>query len=334
MAAMPNLVCPVCRGDLERTPDMMACIACGRGYPIVAGIPDLRVRGDRYLSLDEDRRKALELAAVEGDAVRLMEAYWERTPQVPAELARRYVASAAAGPDRAASHLDRLGALRGSLLDVGCGTGGLLVSAARRGARGVGVDIALRWLVVAQRRLRDLGLDRDVALIAADGAQLPFAAGSFDLVTCVETLDHAADQRGLLHSCLLATAPSGRTYVVVANRFSLAPEPTVGLWGVGYLPRRVATRYVAARRHTRYQHFRAISASEARAFLGVAHPARIGPAVLPAAVPGTGAGGRILRAAHGRLVAHPSSRGLLTGVGPYLEIHLDRRPESLYEVAG
>ena len=313
---MPEIVCPVCRAAVEATDGGVRCGTCARHYPRVAGILDLRIAGDRYLSLDDDRDKARALAATEGGFEEALRAYWARTPEVPADLADRYVARALEGVARAQVHLDRAGVAGGTLLDVGCGTGGLLVAAAARGAEPVGVDVALRWLVIAARLLRQHGVEAQ--LIAADGAMLPFRHGSFDTVTSIEILEHAGDQRGLLHGCLDAAAPSGRAYVVTANRLSLAPEPTVGLWGVGWLPRRLAVPYVERRRRTRYRYFRPLSLGALEALLGPGGP-RVRPAVLPPPAAGSGR----LRDIAGRgyeLLAERRSSALLRHVAPYLEV--------------
>ena len=314
---MPELVCPVCRAAVDGTDDDgVACGRCGRRYPRVAGILDLRVEGDRYLSLEADRDKARALAETDGGFEEALRAYWARTPEVPADLADRYVARALEGVARAEVHLDRVGVAGGTLLDVGCGTGGLLVAAAARGAEAVGVDVALRWLVVGARLLREHGVEAQ--LVAADGALLPFRHGLFDTVTSIEVLEHAADQRGLLHSCLGAAAPSGRAYAVTANRFSLAPEPTVGLWGVGWLPRTLAVPYVERRRRTRYRYFRPLSVGALEALLGPGAKARVGPAVLP---PGAGSGR--LRHVAGRwydALAAGRSAAFLRHVAPYLAV--------------
>lgn len=316
--ALGELVCPTCRTVLEQRSNTLCCRACGRRFPVVAGIPDLRVTGDRYLSLEADRAKAEGLAGVRGGFADVVAAYWEQTPEVPPELARRYAARMVDGARRAAVHLDHLGEMTGRLLDVGCGTGGLVAAAAARGVRPVGVDIALRWLVVAQRGLREAGVD--AALVAADGALLPFPRVSFDVVTCVETLEHAHDQRGLLHGCLGVAGPEGRVYMVTANRFSLLPDPTVRLWGLGFLPRRAAVSYVRRRRRTRYHHMRPLSVIELRSFLGPHPSASIGPARIPPPPPGASRARQALQTPYEWLTRQRRCSRLLTAVGPYLQV--------------
>lgn len=313
-----ELVCPACRVTLDDQGDALGCTSCGRQFPVVAGIPDLRLRGDAYLSLDDDRAKAVALADLGGSFEDVLRAYWRRTPEVPAPLAERYVGTALDAARRGGHHLDRLGPLAGPVLDVGCGTGGLLVAAAQRGHDVTGIDVALRWLVVAQRRLREAGTE--ARLVAADGALPPFPAGSFATVCCIEVLEHARDQRGLLHWCLAGARPGGRSYLVTANRYSVAPEPTVGLVGVGYLPRAWAPAYVRWRRATRYQHFRAPSRHELRAFVELDAPgAAVGPAILPPAPAGASRARRTAGAAYDRL-RRSWAAPALGAVAPYLEV--------------
>ncbi|MCO5315282.1 MAG: methyltransferase domain-containing protein [Solirubrobacterales bacterium] len=69
------------------------------------------------------------------------------------------------------------------LLDIACGTGNAALEAARRGARGVGLDAAPRLLAVAGTRARQEDLDLD--WIEADMTELPFDEDSFEIVTSV-----------------------------------------------------------------------------------------------------------------------------------------------------
>ena len=314
------LLCPVCRTALDApSADLFVCERCGRSFPVIAGIPDLRLSGDRYLTLEEDRAKARRLASMEGSLTDLVRAYWQMTPEVPASLAARYAAAAAAGVQRADVHLDRLG-ISGcdTVLDVGCGTGGLVSAAAARGATAVGVDIALRWLVVAARGLRDAGVT--ATLVAADGVHLPFAPGAFSVTTCIETLEHTDDQRALVYECLASLQPGGQVYLVTANRFSLAPEPVVGLVGVGYLPRCLAAPYVRWRRATRYQYFRAVSARELRAMIGPGRQAELGAACLPPPPSGASKLRQVAQRGYELARAAPLTAQALRLVGPYHEV--------------
>lgn len=322
--AQPALVCPICRGELARQPSgSVRCGPCRCTYPEVAGIPDLRVGSDRYISLEEDRAKAERLAERDDlSFTDLVAEYWRLTPEVPSALAARYRATASDAVRRATAFLDgESAAAPGSgdaVLDVGCGTGGLVVAAARRGADVTGVDLALRWLVVARRRCQDEGVE--ARLVAADGALLPFRGASFDRTYSLATVEHAADQRGLLQSCLLSVRPGGYAHLVVANRFSLAPEPVTGLLGVGCLPRRLAVPYVRRRRRTRYQFVRPLSPSELRSLIGLRDDVSVGPGPLPTPPHGAARPRQLVQASYERLRCRRLARAPLTWFGPFLEV--------------
>ena len=283
MSGFPEFVCPACREALVGD-DPYNCTRCSRVFPVVAGIPDFRLAPDRYLSFAEDREKARKLDAVPGGFADAVSAYWSMTPEVPPNLAARFAANTARGLSRGADVLHSVGVVGPNdvVLDVGCGTGGLLAAAGSRGATVVGVDTALRWLVIARRFLEELGVV--ALLVAADGATLPFRSGSFTTVTSVEALEHAADQRAFVNGCLAASdQPGGRCLLITANRFSVAPEPAVHLWGVGFVPRRFVAAYVEARRHTSYRYTRPVSLAELRSFAGPRTDVVVEAAPLPSA---------------------------------------------------
>ena len=181
-------VCPACRATVADG----SCAGCGREFPDVAGLPDLRVSADRYLDLPGERAKAERLAglAPDLDLKGLAEAYYAMTPDV--EPRRRgfylnHILGAEARGRALASLLPR----SGRILEVGCGTGGLLAAGRRMGLTIEGSDVALRWLVVARRRLDDLGLT--ARLVAASAERLPYPDASFDAVVADSVLEHLDD---------------------------------------------------------------------------------------------------------------------------------------------
>ena len=256
-------VCPRCRGPLEQEATGHRCGACGTGYPVVAGIPDLRVLPDPYIGLEEDRAKARRLAAVaeESTFAELVDHYYTITPEVPAELAARYREHHLAGPVRGGGVLERLEiyglgdltAPGGLVLDLGCGSGGFLRAAAGAGLQPVGVDAALRWLVVARRGLEEAGRP-GVPLFAASAEALPFPPAAFDLVVAEGLLEHTPRPGRVLSEARRVMVPGGGFAARTVNRFAPAPDPHMGLWLLGFLPRRAMGPYVRWRRGVPYRH--------------------------------------------------------------------------------
>jgi SAM-dependent methyltransferase len=161
--------------------------------------------------------------------------------------------------------MDRLpadDATDGWWLDVGCGTADLVLAGFRRGRRIVGVDIAFRWLVVARRRLQRAGVA--APLVCCNGEHLPFVERSFARVVSLGTLEHCLDADALVAEAARVLQPGGRLHLRTVNRFSLLPEPHVGVWGVGFVPRRLADAYVRWRSGQRYEHHRPLSPRELR----------------------------------------------------------------------
>ena len=210
---------------------------------------------------------ALEADTLDADLETTVRAYWARTPGTPPDQAERFTQFVATAEPRAAEWLDEVApneAPAGSWLDVGCGTGDMVLAALRRGQPVVGADIAFRWLVVARRRLQRAGFA--APLVCCNGEHLPFSDSAFRRVVSLGTLEHCLDANAVLAEAARVLEPAGRVHLRTVNRFSLLPEPHVGVWGVGFLPRRWADAYVQWRSGQRYEHHRPLSSRELRRF--------------------------------------------------------------------
>lgn len=106
------------------------------------------------------------------------------------------------------------------LLDIGAGTGRLMLQAAERSAAVTGIDPSAAMLGVARQRLAS----RPHALVRADGARLPFADHSFDAVVSVTALCFVDDPAALLAEAARVLSPGGRLVIGELNRRSL--------WGI------------------------------------------------------------------------------------------------------
>lgn len=236
-----DIVCPHCRGELDRARDAeLACVGCSRRFPIVLDVPDLRIFPDPYIDPQEERAKAQRLAErfADLDFAGLVEFYYSITPKVPPHHAKQYARSLLAAGARAPAWLAAWEAAAeaahgGSLLDVGCGTGPLLV-AAKNYPRRAGVDIALRWLVVAKKRLAEAGLD--IPLVCACAEALPFRDATFDRVAADSTLEHLRDQQRSLAEVFRVMHAGAHLFLSTPNRFSIGPDPHTGIWAGSLLP--------------------------------------------------------------------------------------------------
>lgn len=133
----------------------------------------------------------------------------------------------------------------GGFLDVGCGPGGLLVAAARRGIQGYGIEATMVWAVIAKRAVAEAGGTPTVA--AGFGEHLPMPDHAVGACVLLDVIEHVTDPGKILREVNRVTAPGGRIALATPNRFSLGAESHVGVWGVGWLPRRFQARYVQRR---------------------------------------------------------------------------------------
>ena len=115
-------------------------------------------------------------------------------------------------------HIDRIATLSGkTVLDVGCGGGILAESMAKRGARVTGIDLAEKPLKVAQLHLLESGLQVDYRMIAAEELARD-APHRFDIVTCMEMLEHVPDPAATVKACAELVKPGGHVFFATLNR--------------------------------------------------------------------------------------------------------------------
>ncbi|MFA7316019.1 MAG: bifunctional 2-polyprenyl-6-hydroxyphenol methylase/3-demethylubiquinol 3-O-methyltransferase UbiG [Sulfuricella sp.] len=115
-------------------------------------------------------------------------------------------------------YIDSLAGLAGKqVLDVGCGGGILSESMAARGASVTGIDLGEKALKVAKLHLLESGQKVDYRLIAVEelAQQSP---GSFDVVTCMEMLEHVPDPLSVVKSCAQLVKPGGHVFFSTLNR--------------------------------------------------------------------------------------------------------------------
>ncbi len=114
--------------------------------------------------------------------------------------------------------IDRLAGLAGrQVLDVGCGGGILSESMAARGAQVTGIDLGEKPLGVAKLHLLESGLSVDYQAISAE-ALAEARPASFDVVACMEMLEHVPDPARTVAACAALARPGAHLFFSTLNR--------------------------------------------------------------------------------------------------------------------
>jgi SAM-dependent methyltransferase len=315
--------CPQCGRPVERLSVAYRCDACARSYPIVLGIPDFRLYEDPLIPLADDYRKGekLHAAATGRTFAELVAYYWTLPtyPPTPSDISARSIHHVVTDAGRIAGYARHLGQ-GDALLDVGCGAATLVQAMHGQFTTCIGADVGFRWLVVARHGLEAAGLPVNLVCCGAD--HLPFASGVFDCVASISLLEHVPSAADVISECARVTRPSGRVFVWTANRFSLAPEPHVRIWGVGFLPRRWMPAYVRWRRGMAYVHKHLLSRGElARGFArtGLPRVRFLAPVVTQPDLAVMGGAERLMARAWSVVRRVPGLGRLFLGVFPVLQ---------------
>ena len=103
------------------------------------------------------------------------------------------------------------------VLDVGCGGGILAEAIAKKGANIKGIDLSEKALKVAELHSLESGVQVSYELIAAE-ALAAREAGQYDVVTCMEMLEHVPDPSAIVQACATLVKPGGRLFFSTLNR--------------------------------------------------------------------------------------------------------------------
>jgi len=114
--------------------------------------------------------------------------------------------------------IDRLAALSGKrVVDVGCGGGILAEAMAQRGANVTGIDLSVKPLRVAQLHALESGVTVDYCETSAETLAAASPA-AFDVVTCMEMLEHVPDPASSVQACATLSCRGGWVFFSTINR--------------------------------------------------------------------------------------------------------------------
>lgn len=121
------------------------------------------------------------------------------------------------------NYIDEIAGLTGkTVLDVGCGGGILSESMAKRGATVTGIDMGGKPLQVAKLHALEAGIAINYQKISAEelAEQVETEEGTqqFDIITCLEMLEHVPDPASIVNACARMLKPGGHLFLSTINR--------------------------------------------------------------------------------------------------------------------
>jgi len=116
------------------------------------------------------------------------------------------------------NYINRIAALEGKkVLDIGCGGGILAESMVKKGAQVKGIDLGKTTLFVAKIHAKEQNLNIEYEAISAE-ALAANEPESYDIVTCMEMLEHVPDPSAIINACAKLAKPNGDIFFSTINR--------------------------------------------------------------------------------------------------------------------
>lgn len=198
------LACPACGRELRASPSSVCCAGCGRSFPALGGIPDLRGDADPEAGTLRDFYSAAPFPGYPPrDSYPALRARAERS-----EFAR--LLDEAIAPDA-------------TVVDVGCGTGQMALFLATGDRLVVGADLTRASLELAAGAARRFGIER-VRFVETDLRRPGLRAGAFDVVHCSGVLHHTPDPAASFRAIARLARPGGFIVVGLYNAYARIPH--------------------------------------------------------------------------------------------------------------
>lgn len=248
-----HFVCPNCHGPLLRVEDTLICKQCSKKFPINSDIPSFADGPSAWqFPLSASSEKILEAAARIG---------WRESLKEKPSTTTKWIQGSERFP------IAMLASPKGSVLDAGCGWGGLSFWLAREFDHVYALDLQLDGLRFIDIRSNQENVS-NITTVQGDLFSLPFSIGSLDVVilngvlewvgTFREDRGPKALQEMALQEVARALKPEGTLYVAIENRYGLQyflgyREEHTGLRFISLLPRIIARGYHRIRKNNEFR---------------------------------------------------------------------------------
>jgi 2-polyprenyl-3-methyl-5-hydroxy-6-metoxy-1,4-benzoquinol methylase len=127
-------------------------------------------------------------------------------------------------------------------LDAGCGYGDLSIAACEFFDEVIAIDAGDQELEYLAARIREKNI-KNIHVFKTSLMNLPFVAEQFSGIGCIQVLEHVSDAKKALDNLYSNLSPGGLLYLSTPNKYSIKPEAHTKLWGIGYLPPKMALIY-------------------------------------------------------------------------------------------
>jgi len=131
-------------------------------------------------------------------------------------------------------------------LDIGCGFGGCLVAFARQGVEVCGIEVDQQRIEFAKANCKDYQINARVFQLSVLEDQIEDRLGTFDVITCMDVIEHLLDVPKALQKMANLLKPGGLLILEIPNKDSLsfvASDGHFNLFGITLLPRTEAIEY-------------------------------------------------------------------------------------------
>jgi len=142
-----------------------------------------------------------------------------------------------------------------TVLDIGCGDGGISVAFAERGAIIIGLDNDANRIRLANNKAKEHAVDAKFILVNAEAIGLPDAL--FDVIICNAVIEHVFNPDKLISEISRLLKPGGFLFLDTPSRYSilqLISDTHYGLFGISIMPRWIAAVYVVKIRKRFYKY--------------------------------------------------------------------------------